>query len=214
MRGFDRNFHFVGMTFNPEMFVDIKGHVFPAQRAETPDTVAAGPHASISTDGQMHYSQPMPAIINTPVGGKALLRLVSLSVTEIADNVKLVGGEIIGFMILGHFSHAKVQPDRAERKNALAGVDGYASQLGFNAGNKFGGLEWVCHIIIGPGRLLPCDGLVKAAAAALNDKKGRACVVRRSGSRSLSLKWRRSENCARAVQGGHGLLDGFRGTRR
>ena len=30
----------------------------------------------------MHYSQPMPAIINTPVGGKALLRLVSLSVTE------------------------------------------------------------------------------------------------------------------------------------
>jgi hypothetical protein len=188
----------------------------------------------------MHYSQPMPAIINTPVGGKALLRLVSLSVTEyhtlaflgipmnavgfnakllsdqaglntefytnsitlgggesldvvldasdascgstgcattlypagrvfyrytpnfryrtddcsrvscvgwqriptghvsvqasylqnraqellprnaapssldrIADNVKLVGGETIGFMILGHFSHPKVQPDRA-----------------------------------------------------------------------------------------------------
>jgi hypothetical protein len=132
------------------------------------------------------------------------------SLDQITDNVKLVSGETIGFMILGHFSQAKVQPDRAELKNTLAGVNGHASQLGFNAGN----IEWVCHIIIGPGRLLPCDGLVKAAAAALNDKKGRACVVRRSGSRSLSLKWRRSENCARAVQGGHDLLDGFRGTRR
>ena len=35
------------------------------------------------------------------------------SLDQIADNVKLVGGETIGFMILGHFSHAKVQPDRA-----------------------------------------------------------------------------------------------------
>ena len=36
MHGFDPNFHFVGMTFNPEMFVDMKGHTFPAQRAELP----------------------------------------------------------------------------------------------------------------------------------------------------------------------------------
>jgi FtsP/CotA-like multicopper oxidase with cupredoxin domain len=30
----------------------------------------------------MHYSQPLPAIINIPVGGKAALRLVNLSVAE------------------------------------------------------------------------------------------------------------------------------------
>jgi hypothetical protein len=30
----------------------------------------------------MHYSQPLPAIINIPVGGKASLRLVNLSVSE------------------------------------------------------------------------------------------------------------------------------------
>jgi FtsP/CotA-like multicopper oxidase with cupredoxin domain len=36
----------------------------------------------MSSDGQVHYSQPLPAIINIPVGGKAALRLVNLSVTE------------------------------------------------------------------------------------------------------------------------------------
>jgi len=35
------------------------------------------------------------------------------SLDQITDNVKLVSGETIGFMILGHFSHPKVQPDRA-----------------------------------------------------------------------------------------------------
>src|SRR5262252_8125799 len=42
----------------------------------------AGPQATVSSDGQMHYSQPMPAVINIPVGGRALLRLVNLSVSE------------------------------------------------------------------------------------------------------------------------------------
>jgi hypothetical protein len=30
----------------------------------------------------MHYSQPLPTVINIPAGGKALLRMVNLSVTE------------------------------------------------------------------------------------------------------------------------------------
>ena len=30
----------------------------------------------------MHYAQPLPAIINIPVGGKALLRISDLDVTE------------------------------------------------------------------------------------------------------------------------------------
>jgi hypothetical protein len=82
MHGFDPNFHFVGMTFNPEMFVDMKDKYFLLNGRSYPDTVAAGPQASMSSDGQLHYSQPMPAIINIPVGGKALLRLVNLSVSE------------------------------------------------------------------------------------------------------------------------------------
>ena len=82
MHGFDPNFHFVGMTFNPEMFADMKDKYFLLNGRSYPDTVAAGPQATVTTDGQMHYSQPLPAIINIPAGGKALLRLVNLSVTE------------------------------------------------------------------------------------------------------------------------------------
>src|SRR5215471_5030165 len=94
MHGFDPNFHFVGMTFNPEGFVDMKDKYFLLNGRSYPDTVGAnltnsahpmapaGPQASMSSDGQMHYSQPMPAVINIPVGGRALLRLVNLSVSE------------------------------------------------------------------------------------------------------------------------------------
>ncbi|MDR3747569.1 MAG: multicopper oxidase domain-containing protein [Acidobacteriota bacterium] len=82
MHGFDPNFHFVGMTFNPEMFVDMNDKYFLLNGRSYPDTVAAGPQATVSSDGQMHYSQPLPAIINIPAGGKASLRLVNLSVAE------------------------------------------------------------------------------------------------------------------------------------
>ena len=94
MHGFDPNFHFVGMTFNPEMFVDMKDKYFLLNGRSYPDTVGQtggqttgtiappGPQATVSSDGQMHYSQPLPAIINIPVGGKAALRLVNLSVAE------------------------------------------------------------------------------------------------------------------------------------
>jgi FtsP/CotA-like multicopper oxidase with cupredoxin domain len=82
MHGFDPNFHFIGMTFNPEMFADMKDKYFLLNGRSYPDTTAAGPQATITTDGQMHYSQPLPAIINIPAGGRALLRLVNLSVTE------------------------------------------------------------------------------------------------------------------------------------
>jgi hypothetical protein len=82
MHGFDPNFHFIGMTFNPEGFVDMKDKYFLLNGRSYPDTTAAGPQATVTTDGAIHYSQPLPAIINIPVGGKALLRLVNLSVTE------------------------------------------------------------------------------------------------------------------------------------
>ncbi|MGC2030992.1 MAG: multicopper oxidase domain-containing protein [Steroidobacteraceae bacterium] len=82
MHDFDPNFHFVGMTFNPELFVDMQSKYFLLNGRSYPDTIAPGPQASMTSDGQMHYSQPMPAIINIPFGGKALLRMVNLSVFE------------------------------------------------------------------------------------------------------------------------------------
>jgi FtsP/CotA-like multicopper oxidase with cupredoxin domain len=82
MHGFDPNFHFVGMTFNPEMFADMKDKYFLLNGRSYPDTVMPGPQATIASDGQMHYSQPLPSIINIPAGGKASLRLANLSVAE------------------------------------------------------------------------------------------------------------------------------------
>jgi FtsP/CotA-like multicopper oxidase with cupredoxin domain len=82
IHGFDPNFHFVGMTFNPEGFTDMKDKYFLLNGRSYPDTVTPGPLATQTTDGVMHYSQPLPSIINIPVGGKALLRIADLDVTE------------------------------------------------------------------------------------------------------------------------------------
>jgi hypothetical protein len=82
MHGFDPNFHFVGMTFNPEAFVDMKSKYFLLNGRSYPDTVSAGPQQTESSDGKVHYSQPMNTIINIPQGGKAALRLVNLAVDE------------------------------------------------------------------------------------------------------------------------------------
>ncbi len=104
MMGFDPNFHFVGMTFNAESFIDMKDKYFLLNGRSYPDTVGghscvdgdtlpacnhkavgavvAGPMQTQSTDGTNHTSQPMPSVINIPANGKALLRLSNLSVTE------------------------------------------------------------------------------------------------------------------------------------
>jgi FtsP/CotA-like multicopper oxidase with cupredoxin domain len=82
MHGFDPNFHFVGMTFNPEGFTDMKDKYFLLNGRSYPDTVTPGPLQTQSTDGVEHFSQPLPSIINVPAGGKALLRLSNLSVSE------------------------------------------------------------------------------------------------------------------------------------
>jgi FtsP/CotA-like multicopper oxidase with cupredoxin domain len=82
IHGFDPNFHFVGMTFNPEAFADMKDKYFLLNGRSYPDTVTPGPMATQSSDGRMHYSQPLPSIINIPVGGKALLRIADLDVSE------------------------------------------------------------------------------------------------------------------------------------
>jgi FtsP/CotA-like multicopper oxidase with cupredoxin domain len=82
IHGFDPNFHFVGMTFNPEAFTDMKDKYFLLNGRSYPDTVTPGPLATQTTDGSMHFSQPLPSIINIPRGGKALLRISDLDVTE------------------------------------------------------------------------------------------------------------------------------------
>jgi hypothetical protein len=82
IHGFDPNFHFVGMTFNPEAFADMKDKFFLLNGRSYPDTITPGPLGTQSSDGRVHYSQPLPAIINIPVGGRALLRIADLDVQE------------------------------------------------------------------------------------------------------------------------------------
>ena len=82
IHGFDPNFHFVGMTFNPEGFADMKDKYFLLNGRSYPDTVTPGPLQTMTTDGSMHFSQPLPAIINIKAGQKALLRISDLDVTE------------------------------------------------------------------------------------------------------------------------------------
>ena len=82
IHGFDPNFHFVGMTFNPEGFADMKDKYFLLNGRSYPDTVTPGPLETQSADGVKHFAQPLPSIINIPAGGKALLRLSDLDVTE------------------------------------------------------------------------------------------------------------------------------------
>ncbi len=92
MMGFDPNFHFVGMTFNPESFTDTKDKYFLLNGRSYPDTINPAPMKTQSSDGVERSSQPLPAIINIPCvnkattgvcgDGRALLRISDLNVTE------------------------------------------------------------------------------------------------------------------------------------
>ena len=82
IHGFDPNFHFVGMTFNPEGFADMKDKYFLLNGRSYPDTITPGALKTQSTDGVEHVSQPMDSIINIPAGGRALLRISALDVSE------------------------------------------------------------------------------------------------------------------------------------
>jgi hypothetical protein len=98
IHGFDPNFHFVGMTFNPEAFVDMKDKYFLLNGRSYPDTVNPNVQLTQSSDGRVHYSQPLPSIINIPAGGKALLRISDLSVSEYATLASLgIPMHVIGY---------------------------------------------------------------------------------------------------------------------
>jgi hypothetical protein len=82
IHGFDPNFHFVGMTFNPENFTDMKDKYFLLNGRSYPDTVNPNPLATITADGAKHFSQPLPSIIDIPHNGRALLRISDLDTSE------------------------------------------------------------------------------------------------------------------------------------
>jgi FtsP/CotA-like multicopper oxidase with cupredoxin domain len=98
MHGFDPNFHFVGMTFNPESFADNKDKYFLLNGRSYPDTVNPAPLHTQATDGVEHFSQPVPTLINIPAGGRALLRFSDLNVTEYHTLASLgIPMHVIGF---------------------------------------------------------------------------------------------------------------------
>jgi FtsP/CotA-like multicopper oxidase with cupredoxin domain len=83
--GFDPNFHYVGMTFNPEAFADMKDKYFLLSGRSYPDTVFPGPISTLSSDGVKRPSQPLPSLITLSKSTgqtRALLRISDLSVTE------------------------------------------------------------------------------------------------------------------------------------
>jgi FtsP/CotA-like multicopper oxidase with cupredoxin domain len=112
IHGFDPNFHFVGMTFNPEGFADMKDKYFLLNGRSYPDTVGVpgycdtagcgGPSGSSfnpdpgsramgteDSDGRTRFSQPLPTLITLDshggpggTGQRALLRIADLDVTE------------------------------------------------------------------------------------------------------------------------------------
>jgi len=101
IHGFDPNFHFVGMTFNPEGFADMKDKYFMLNGRSYPDTVGVPGYAGLSaipannnpdpvthaisteaSDGFSRPSQPMPLLIVLKQGERALLRISDLDVTE------------------------------------------------------------------------------------------------------------------------------------
>src|SRR6202165_4100020 len=102
IHGFDPSFHFIGMTFNPEGFVDMKDKFFLLNGRSYPDTVKTDTYVdpgattgnsqfvgqpkvsnamyTQDSDGVARASQPLPTVINIPAGGKALLRISDLDV--------------------------------------------------------------------------------------------------------------------------------------
>jgi len=141
IHGFDPNFHFVGMTFNPEGFSDMKDKYFLLNGRSYPDTVTPGPLATQTVDGAMHFSQPLPAIINITHGQKALLRISDLDVTEYQTLASLgIPMKVIGY-------NAKLLRDQAgnnlyytTNSITLAGgesLDVILDATGYTAGQVF-----------------------------------------------------------------------------
>jgi FtsP/CotA-like multicopper oxidase with cupredoxin domain len=167
IHGFDPNFHFVGMTFNPEGFADMKDKYFLLNGRSYPDTVTAGAIQTQTADGASHFSQPLPAIINIPAGGKALLRISDLDVTEyqtlaslgipmhvIGYNAKLLRDQEGNNM---YYDTNSITLGGGESLDLILDAKGYAAKQTFylytpnldhlaNDAENFGGLMTEVHI--------------------------------------------------------------------
>jgi FtsP/CotA-like multicopper oxidase with cupredoxin domain len=125
IHGFDPNFHFVGMTFNPEAFVDMKDKYFLLNGRSYPDTTTPGPLFTQSSDGRVHFSQPLSAVINIPAGGKALLRISDLDVSEYQTLASLgIPMHVIGY-------NAKLLRDQAGNN-----LDYYSNSITLGGGES------------------------------------------------------------------------------
>jgi FtsP/CotA-like multicopper oxidase with cupredoxin domain len=176
LHGFDPNFHFVGMTFNPESFTDLKDKYFLINGRSYPDTVGGyactsggdplpacagksagdvvpGPMRTQGPDGVERTSQPQATVINIPSGGRALLRISELNITEmhtlgtigvpmtvIGWNAKLLrdqDGNNMSYqtnsITLGGGESADVILDACQ----VRAVDGACTTVGYTAGQKF-----------------------------------------------------------------------------
>ena len=141
IHGFDPNFHFVGMTFNPEGFTDMKDKYFLLNGRSYPDTVTPGPLATQSSDGKMHFSQPLPSIINIPAGKKALLRISDLDVSEYQTLASLgIPMHVIGYNAKLLRDQAGNNMDYYTNSITLAGgesLDVILDATGYTAGQVF-----------------------------------------------------------------------------
>src|SRR5437588_10467811 len=76
----------------------MKEKYFQLNGQRYPLTLTPGPLATQATDGKMHFSQPLPSIISIPAGGRALLRISDLDVTEYQTLASLgIPMTVIGF---------------------------------------------------------------------------------------------------------------------
>jgi FtsP/CotA-like multicopper oxidase with cupredoxin domain len=135
IHGFDPNFHFVGMTFNPEGFADMKDKYFLLNGRSYPDTVgvpgyAGGPSVTAAsaagspdpvshaigtedTDGRTRFSQPLTSLITLIKGERALLRISDLDVQEYQTLASLgIPMKLVGFQ-------AKLLRDEAGNNMAI-----------------------------------------------------------------------------------------------
>jgi FtsP/CotA-like multicopper oxidase with cupredoxin domain len=144
IHGFDPNFHFVGMTFNPEAFAQMKDKYFLLNGRSYPDTVTTGPLEAESADGTKHFSQPMPAIVNVTAGQRALLRISDLDVSEYQTLASLgIPMHVVGF-------NAKLLRDQAGNN-----MDYYTNSITLGGGESLDVILDSCLVRTAAGCITP-----------------------------------------------------------
>jgi hypothetical protein len=76
----------------------MKDKYFMLNGRSYPDTVTPGALSTAAADGVNHFSQPLNSIINIPAGGRALLRISDLDVSEYQTLASLgIPMKVIGY---------------------------------------------------------------------------------------------------------------------